>query len=61
MIAFGSNSWPVPPTFLPFEPDTSLPISGLYGMARPFSPASDMMPVSEKEEERTDDYRDPWC
>lgn len=34
---------------------------GRYGMARPFSPASDMMPVSEKEEERTDDYRDPWC
>jgi hypothetical protein len=34
---------------------------GLYGMARPFSPASFMMPVLEKGKERTDVYFDPWC
>ena len=32
----------------------------LYGMARPFSPASDMMRASEKGKERTDVYCDPW-
>jgi hypothetical protein len=35
-------------------------VPGLYGMARPFSPASGMMPVLEKGKERTDVYCDPW-
>jgi len=34
--------------------------SRVYGMARPFSPASGMMPVLEKGKERTDVYCDPW-
>jgi hypothetical protein len=34
--------------------------TGRYGMARPFSPASDMMLVSEEGKERTDVYCDPW-
>jgi len=36
-------------------------VPGLYGMARPFSPASYMMLVLEKGKERTDVYCDPWC
>lgn len=37
-----------------------LRVASLYGMARPFSPASGMMPVLEKGKERTDVYCDPW-
>jgi hypothetical protein len=36
-------------------------MASLYGMARPFSLASYMMPVLEKGKERTDVYCDPWC
>jgi hypothetical protein len=36
-------------------------MASLYGMARPFSPASYMVPVLEEGKERTDVYCDPWC
>lgn len=35
-------------------------MASLYGMARPFSPASDMRRLLEKGNERTNVYCDPW-